>query len=70
MENKEFKKIMTNILIKHNNSYSLNKYAFVCSTIWDNGLKQYKGIPIYYFNAELMGDIIQLIPSPMMQDYE
>jgi hypothetical protein len=70
MKNIEFKKIMTDILIKQNAKYSLDKYAFVCSKIWNNGLKEYKGIPIYYFNAELMGDIIQLIPSPIMKDYE
>lgn len=69
MKNKEFKNIMKDILIKQNAAYSLDNYAFVCSKIWDNGLKDYKGIPIYYFNAELMGDIIQLIPSPIMQDY-
>jgi len=69
MKNKDLKKIMTDILIKQNDAYSLDNYAFVCSKIWDNGLKEYKGIPIYYFNAELMGNIIQLIPSPMMQDY-
>ena len=70
MKNTKFKKIMTDILIKQNASYSLDNYAFVCSEIWDNGLKEYKGIPIYYVNAELMGDIIQIIPSPMMKDYE
>lgn len=70
MEKKEFKKTMTNILVKQSAKYSLDGYAFCCGTKWNNGLKEYKGIPIYYFNSELMGDIIQLIPSPIMQDYD
>lgn len=69
MKNKEFKNIMKSILIKQDAKYSLDNYAFVCSNIWNNGLKIYKDIPIYYFNAELMGDIIQLIPSPIIKDY-
>ena len=70
MENIEFTNIMTNILIKQDAKYSLDGYAFCCGNKWNNGLKEYKGIPIYYFNAKLMGDIIQLIPSPMIKDYE
>jgi hypothetical protein len=69
MKNIEFKNIMKSILIKQDAKYSLDNYAFVCSKIWDDGLIEYKGVPIYYFNAELMGDIIQLIPSPIMKDY-
>lgn len=70
MKNIEFTKIMTDILIKQNAAYSLDDYAFCCSEKWNNGLKEYKGIPIYYFNYELMTDIILLIPSPIMKDYE
>ena len=68
--NKEFIEILDGILLKQGAIYSLDNYAFCCSKIWDNGIEIYKGIPVYYFNAELMGDIIQLIPSPMMRDYE
>lgn len=60
----EFTNIMRSMLVKQNASYSLDGYAFVCSKIWDTGLTIYKGIPIYYFNATLMGDTIQLIPTP------
>ena len=70
MENIEFTNIMTNILVKQDAKYSLDGYAFCCGNKWNNGLKEYKGIPIYYFNDELMKDIIQLIPSPMIKDYE
>lgn len=69
-DNKEFKEQLDKILLFQGARYSLDNYAFVCSKIWDNGIKIYKGIPVYYFNAELMGDIIQLIPSPMLKDYE
>ena len=69
MENIEFTNIMRNMLVKQNASYSLDGYAFCCGKKWDNGLKEYKGIPIYYFNDELMKDIIQLIPTPIMNDY-
>jgi hypothetical protein len=75
--NKEFIEILDGILLKQRNSfleigasYNLDNYAFCCSKIWDNGIEIYKGIPVYYFNAELMKDIIQLIPSPMYKDYE
>jgi len=70
MENIEFTNIMTNILVKQDAKYSLDRYAFVCGNKWNNGLKEYKGIPIYYFNDELIKDIIQLIPSPMIKDYD
>ena len=70
MKNIEFTNIMTDILIKQNAAYSLDDYAFCCGNKWNNGLKEYKGIPIYYFNDELIKDIIQLIPSPMIKDYE
>lgn len=72
MENKNFKftNILLDILIKQNANYSLDKYAFVCGNKWNNGLKEYKSIPIYYFNDELMKDIIQLIPSLMIKDYD
>ena len=70
MKNIEFENIMTDILIKQNAAYSLDGYAFCCGNKWNNGLKEYKGIPIYYFNDELMKDIIQLIPSPMIKDYD
>jgi len=62
----EFTNIMRSILVKQNASYSLDGYAFCCGNKWNTGLKEYKGIPIYYFNDELMKDIIQLIPSPIM----
>jgi len=72
MKNKEFEftNILLDILIKQNASYSLDRYAFVCGNKWNSGLKEYKGIPIYYFNDELIKDIIQLIPSPMIKDYD
>ena len=70
MENIEFTNIMTNILVKQDAKYSLDGYAFCCGNKWNSGLKEYKGIPIYYFNDVLMKDIIQLIPSPMIKDYE
>lgn len=66
----EFTNIMRNMLVKQNSRYSLDDYAFCCGKKWDTGLKHYKGIPIYYFNDELMKDTIQLIPSPIMTDYE
>lgn len=70
MENIEFTNIMTDILIKQNAAYSLDGYAFCCGNKWNNGLKEYKGIPIYYFNYGFIKDIILLIPSPMIKDYE
>jgi hypothetical protein len=42
MENIEFTKKMTDILIKQNDAYSLDNYAFCCSEKWNNGLKEYK----------------------------
>ncbi len=70
MKNIEFTNIMRNILVEQAAKYSLDNYAFCCGNKWNNGLKEYKGIPIYYFNDELMTDIIQLIPSPMIKDYD
>ena len=70
MKNIEFTNIMRNMLVKQSAKYSLDGYAFCCGNKWNNGLKEYKGISIYYFNDELMKDIIQLIPSPMIKDYD
>ena len=70
MKNIEFTNIMRNMLVKQSAKYSLDGYAFCCGNKWNNGLKEYKGIPIYYFNDELMKDIIQLIPSPMIKYYD
>ena len=74
--NKEFIDILDAILLKQEDnflsigaSYSLDNYAFCCSKIWDNGIEIYKGIPIYYFRG-LMEHVIQLMPSPMLKDYE
>ena len=49
MENIEFTNIMRNILVEQSAKYSLDNYAFCCGNKWNNGLKEYKGIPIYYF---------------------
>jgi hypothetical protein len=68
-DNKEFIEILDGILLKQGARYSLDNYAFCCSKIWDNGIEIYKGIPVYYFRG-LMEDVIQLMPSPMMKDYE
>jgi hypothetical protein len=67
---KEFIQILDEMILTHNNRCSLKHYAFVCSKIWDEGITIHKGIPVYYFNAKLMGDKIQLQPSPMFKDYE
>ena len=66
----EFTNIMRSMLVKQYARYSLDGYSFCCGKKWDTGLKEYKGISIYYFNDELMKDIIQLIPTPMIKDYE
>ena len=74
--NKEFIEILDAILLKQENNfleigarYNLDNYSFCCSKIWDNGIEIYKDIPIYYFRG-LMEDVIQLMPSPMIKDYE
>lgn len=67
---KEFINTLEKMIFYHNNRCSLKNYAFVCSKIWDTGIIIYKGIPVYYFNDKLMGDKIQLQPSPMFKDYE
>lgn len=70
-KNLELKNTLRKMLKLHlENKQPLENKAFCCSKIWDNGMNIYKGIPVYYFNAILMGDKILLIDSPMMQDYE
>jgi len=66
---KQFIQILDQMLLTANNR-DLKNYAFVCSKIWDTGITIYKSIPVYYFNDKLMGDKIQLQPSPMFKDYE
>ena len=48
-DNKEFIKQLDKILLKQGEKYSLDKYAFCCSQLWNNGIHEYKGIPIYYY---------------------
>lgn len=69
MKNKELKIILKNMLVEHNNKYSLKNYSFCCSKQWENGLTEYKKLPVYYFNI-FKNDYIYLIPSPFFKDYE
>ena len=60
--NLELKNTLRKMLKLHlENKQPLENKAFYCSRIWDNGMKIYKGISIYYFNAILMGDQIILV---------
>lgn len=60
---KEFIEQLDKILLYQGAKYSLDGYSFCCSRLWDNGLKEYKAIPIYYFEL-LKNDYIGLIPTP------
>jgi hypothetical protein len=62
-DNKEFIEQLDRILLYQGAKYSLDGYAFCCSKLWNNGLKEYKGIPIYYYEL-LKNDYIGLIPTP------
>lgn len=66
-DNKEFLKQLDKILSKQGAKYSLDKYAFCCSQLWNNGIHEYKGIPIYYYEL-LKNDYIGLIPNPHMSN--
>jgi hypothetical protein len=44
--NNELINIFDYILEKSNGK--INKYCFYCSTFFDNGIKEYKGIKIFY----------------------
>jgi hypothetical protein len=66
----EFLNIMRSMIEKKNKEYIEDGYAFCCGKKWDNGLKIYKGIPIYYFNDDLIKDTIYLMPTPIMENYE
>ena len=61
-DNKEFLEILDKMLLK-GAKYDLDKYAFCCSQLWNNGINEYKGIPIYYYKL-LKNDYIGLMTNP------
>jgi hypothetical protein len=62
-DNIEFIEKLDRMLLYQGNKYSLDGYSFFCSKLWNNGMKEYKGIPIYYYEL-LRNDFIGLIPTP------